>query len=73
MIEILKDIDLVFEPDALLLTHIQFVDDFNGTEFTCRLLLTLLHSSKGTFTQNMRVKFVVLGEHLYVFVFNHEV
>ena len=48
MVQILQDIDLVLQSDTLLLTHVKFIDDLDGTHFTSRFLLAFLDSTEGT-------------------------
>ena len=50
VIKVLKDIYLIFEPDTLLFSHIQLINDFHGPELASCLLLALLYSSEGTYS-----------------------
>jgi hypothetical protein len=46
MVKILKDLNLILEPDPLLLVHAVLVDDLYGTDLLCLLVHALMHLSK---------------------------
>ena len=48
VVQILENINFVLEPDALLLAHVELVDDLHCPHLLGRLLLALLYPAKGT-------------------------
>lgn len=66
VVQVLEDIDLILHADTLSWVHLEFVNDFDGTQLSVCLQGGLLDFAEGTFAEEIVVQLVLAQEYSHI-------